>query len=130
VVSYVGRFAPAVAVPLAASRGGEPATELTSSRSNTTDGDATLGLWASTHVWGNGGTTRSKRSYAADEVGRYYHQLSPKIGAIKEPRKGHPVGPCAFSYVALDADGRILVDGDGAPLAREMLPSFPFEIPY
>jgi len=42
VVSYVGRFAPAVAVPLASSKGGEPATELTSSRSNTTNGDATL----------------------------------------------------------------------------------------
>jgi hypothetical protein len=41
VVSYVGRFAPAVAVPLASSKGGEPATELTSSRSNTTDWDAT-----------------------------------------------------------------------------------------
>jgi hypothetical protein len=41
VVSYIGRFAPAVAVPLASSKGGEPATELTSSRSNTTNGDAT-----------------------------------------------------------------------------------------
>jgi hypothetical protein len=29
VVSYIGRFAPAVAVPLASSKGGEPATELT-----------------------------------------------------------------------------------------------------
>jgi hypothetical protein len=41
VVSYLGRFAPAVAVSLAASRSSEPATVLTSSRSNTTDGDAT-----------------------------------------------------------------------------------------
>ena len=40
-VSYIGRFAPAVAVPLASSKGGEPATELTSTRSNTTSGDAT-----------------------------------------------------------------------------------------
>ncbi len=42
-VSYIGRFAPAVAVPLASSKGGEPTTELTSSRSNTTHGDATPG---------------------------------------------------------------------------------------
>jgi hypothetical protein len=41
VVSYVGRFAPAVAVSLASSKGSEPATEHTSSRSNTTNGDAT-----------------------------------------------------------------------------------------
>jgi hypothetical protein len=41
VVSYSGRFAPAVAVPLASVKGGKPATELTSSRSNTTNGDAT-----------------------------------------------------------------------------------------
>ena len=41
-VSYVGRFAPVVAVSLASLRGGEPATKLTSSRSNTTNGDATL----------------------------------------------------------------------------------------
>lgn len=40
-VSYIGRFAPAVAVPLASLKSGEPATELTSSRSNTTNGDAT-----------------------------------------------------------------------------------------
>ena len=40
-VSYVGRFAPAVACSLASLKGGEPATELTSSRSNTTNGDAT-----------------------------------------------------------------------------------------
>ncbi|MCA1678049.1 MAG: hypothetical protein LC777_03385, partial [Actinobacteria bacterium] len=40
-VSYIGRFAPAVAVPLASSKGGAAATELTSSRSNTTNGDAT-----------------------------------------------------------------------------------------
>jgi hypothetical protein len=31
VVSYIGRLAPAVAVPLASSKGSEPATELTSS---------------------------------------------------------------------------------------------------
>ena len=42
-VSYAGRFAPAVAVSLASSKGSEPATELTSSRSNTTNGDATRG---------------------------------------------------------------------------------------
>jgi hypothetical protein len=36
VVSYIGRFAPAVAVPLASSKGGEPVTELTSSLTNTT----------------------------------------------------------------------------------------------
>jgi hypothetical protein len=41
VVSYAGRFAPAVAVPPASLKGGEPATELTPSRSNTTNGDAT-----------------------------------------------------------------------------------------
>jgi hypothetical protein len=41
VVSYVGRFAPAVAVSLASERSSEPATVLTSSRSNTTSGDAT-----------------------------------------------------------------------------------------
>ena len=40
-VSYVGRFAPAVACSLTSVKGGEPATELTSSRSNTTNGDAT-----------------------------------------------------------------------------------------
>jgi len=40
VVSYVGRFAPAVAVS-PASAGGEPTTELTWLRSNTTNGDAT-----------------------------------------------------------------------------------------
>jgi hypothetical protein len=40
VVGYVGRFAPAAAVSLASSKGGEPATEFTSSRSNTTNGDA------------------------------------------------------------------------------------------
>jgi hypothetical protein len=41
VVSYVGRSVPAVAVSLALSKGGEPTTELTSTRSNTTNGDAT-----------------------------------------------------------------------------------------
>jgi hypothetical protein len=41
VVSYAGRFAPAVAISLASERSGEPATELTSPRSNTTKGDAT-----------------------------------------------------------------------------------------
>jgi len=46
VVSYSGRFAPAVAVPLASWKGGEPATELTSSGSNTTNGDATRESWA------------------------------------------------------------------------------------
>jgi hypothetical protein len=55
VVSYIGRFAPAVAVPLASSKGGEPATELTSSRSNTTNGDATRCRWlppvAATPKW-------------------------------------------------------------------------------
>ena len=40
-VSYSGRFAPAVAVPPASSKGSEPATELTSTHSNTTNGDAT-----------------------------------------------------------------------------------------
>ena len=40
-VSYAGRFAPAVAVPLALLRSSEPATELTSDRSYTTSGDAT-----------------------------------------------------------------------------------------
>jgi hypothetical protein len=44
VVSYIGRFAPAVAATLASKRSSEPATELTSSRSNTTSGDATLGV--------------------------------------------------------------------------------------
>jgi hypothetical protein len=43
VVSYVGRFAPALAVTLASIKGGEPTTVLTSSRSNTTNGDATGG---------------------------------------------------------------------------------------
>jgi hypothetical protein len=37
VVSYTGRFAPAVACSLASVKGSEPATELTSSRSNTTN---------------------------------------------------------------------------------------------
>ena len=46
-VSYVGRFAPAVAVSLASQWSSEPATELTSSRSNTTNGDATCYLLAS-----------------------------------------------------------------------------------
>jgi hypothetical protein len=41
VVSYLGRFAPAVAASLASKRSSEPTTELTSSRSNTTNGDAT-----------------------------------------------------------------------------------------
>jgi hypothetical protein len=41
VVSYIGRFAPAVAASPASPKGNEPATEPTSSRSNTTNGDAT-----------------------------------------------------------------------------------------
>jgi hypothetical protein len=44
VVSYLGPSGPAVAVSLASPRGGEPATELTSSRSYTTNGDATSRL--------------------------------------------------------------------------------------
>jgi hypothetical protein len=42
VVSYLGPYGPAVAAPLAAPSGGEPATELTSERSYTTNGDATV----------------------------------------------------------------------------------------
>jgi hypothetical protein len=41
VVSYRGRFAPAVAVSPASSTSSEPATKLTPTRSNTTSGDAT-----------------------------------------------------------------------------------------
>ena len=41
VVSYIGPCGPAVACSLASLTGSEPATELTSSRSNTTSGDAT-----------------------------------------------------------------------------------------
>jgi hypothetical protein len=41
VVSYIGPCGPAVAVSLASTRSSEPTTELTSPRSDTTNGDAT-----------------------------------------------------------------------------------------
>jgi hypothetical protein len=41
VVSYIGPYGPAVTASPATLTGGEPATKLTSSRSNTTNGDAT-----------------------------------------------------------------------------------------
>ena len=40
-VSFPGASAPAVAVPTASLKGDEPAPELTSPHSNTTNGDAT-----------------------------------------------------------------------------------------
>ena len=50
-VNYIGPCGPAVTASPATLTGGEPATELTSSRSNTTNGDATVSAGPKRGLW-------------------------------------------------------------------------------
>ena len=84
-VSYVGRFAPAVAVSLAFLTGGDPATELTSSRSNTTNGDATEFQEAFHRIyWGDFADYESFLAAMGGQrqVGSYVATFYDQVGAL------------------------------------------------
>ena len=78
-VSYIGRFAPAVACSLASVRGGEPATELTSSRSNTTNGDATLAPLGRPAGEASVVSSRGRLVLAYCLMGNHYHLLAETL---------------------------------------------------